>query len=203
MSGLKEYERFADKYLGRFAYHGDNVQVHEPSIFLKPDAISIGDGSRLDSIIKIEGGQGVHIGKGVHISSFCHLNIGGGKLHVGDYVALTSGVKVHTGSNTAAGESMSSASPPEMQVIQRGEVTIGDYAFIGSGAQVLMGVTIGEYAVVGAGAVVTKDVAPWSVVMGLPARPVGKRIRLSNGRLAISYYAKGPELAEILEEMYP
>ena len=44
--------------------------------------------------------------------------------------------------------------------------------FIGAGAVILMGVTIGDGAVVGAGAVVTGDVAPYTVVAGVPARTI-------------------------------
>jgi sugar O-acyltransferase (sialic acid O-acetyltransferase NeuD family) len=51
-----------------------------------------------------------------------------------------------------------------------GEITIGAGAFIGAGAVVLPRLTVGEGAVVGAGAVVTKDVPPFSVVVGSPAR---------------------------------
>ena len=43
-------------------------------------------------------------------------------------------------------------------------------ASIGSSATILAGVTIGEYAIVGAGAVVTKDVPPYTIVAGVPAR---------------------------------
>ncbi|MCK6509340.1 acetyltransferase [Myxococcota bacterium] len=53
-----------------------------------------------------------------------------------------------------------------------GEVVVGDHAFIGAGATILPRIQIGEDAVVGAGAVVTKDVAPRCVVVGVPARPV-------------------------------
>lgn len=56
-----------------------------------------------------------------------------------------------------------------------GDVTIGDFAWIGYGALVLPGVTIGEGAVVGAGSVVTKDVEAYTIVAGNPARPVGRR----------------------------
>ena len=51
-----------------------------------------------------------------------------------------------------------------------GGVTIGAGALVGIGARVLPGLTIGEGAVVGAGAVVVRDVAPWAVVAGVPAR---------------------------------
>jgi len=51
-------------------------------------------------------------------------------------------------------------------------ITIGDDVWIGGGAIVLGGVTIGDRAVVGAGSVVTRDVAPDTVVAGNPARPI-------------------------------
>ncbi|NGP45092.1 acetyltransferase [Bacillaceae bacterium SIJ1] len=54
-------------------------------------------------------------------------------------------------------------------------VTIGHDVWIGHGAIVMKGVTIGAGAVIGAGAIVTKDVEPYSVVVGVPARPIKKR----------------------------
>jgi maltose O-acetyltransferase len=56
-------------------------------------------------------------------------------------------------------------------------VVIGDHAWIGYRALVLPGVTIGEGGVVAAGAVVTKDVPPYAIVAGNPARVVGQRTR--------------------------
>ncbi|MCB0403420.1 MAG: N-acetyltransferase [Bdellovibrionales bacterium] len=47
-------------------------------------------------------------------------------------------------------------------------------ATIGANATIVCGVTIGEYAFVGAGAVVTRDVAPYTLVVGNPARAIGK-----------------------------
>jgi acetyltransferase-like isoleucine patch superfamily enzyme len=52
--------------------------------------------------------------------------------------------------------------------------TIEDGAMIGAGATLLPRITIGKGAIVGVGAVVTKDVAPGSIVMGVPAKETGK-----------------------------
>jgi acetyltransferase-like isoleucine patch superfamily enzyme len=58
-----------------------------------------------------------------------------------------------------------------------GPVSIGDYAWLSCRVVVLPGVTIGEGAVVAAGAVVTKDVEPYTLVGGVPAKPLGQRPR--------------------------
>ena len=55
-------------------------------------------------------------------------------------------------------------------------IVIEDYVWIATGAMILPGVTVGEGAVVAAGSVVTKDVPPWTVVAGNPAREVKKRV---------------------------
>jgi acetyltransferase-like isoleucine patch superfamily enzyme len=55
-------------------------------------------------------------------------------------------------------------------------VTVGPDVWVGYGAIVLSGVTVGRGAVVAAGAVVTTDVAPYDIVAGVPARPVGVRM---------------------------
>ncbi|WP_109612776.1 DapH/DapD/GlmU-related protein [Pseudaminobacter salicylatoxidans] len=54
-------------------------------------------------------------------------------------------------------------------------VRIGHDTWLGHGVTVLPGVTIGDGAVVGSGAVVTKDVAPYTIVAGVPARPIRER----------------------------
>lgn len=60
-----------------------------------------------------------------------------------------------------------------------GQVTIGTHVFIGAKALILPGVDIGEGAVVGAGSVVTKDIKPWTIVGGNPAKKIKKRIMKS------------------------
>jgi putative colanic acid biosynthesis acetyltransferase WcaF len=60
-----------------------------------------------------------------------------------------------------------------------GEIVIGEDAFLGARAFVLPGVTVGTGAVVSACAMVTRDVEPWTVVAGNPAKPIGRRPPLS------------------------
>ena len=60
-------------------------------------------------------------------------------------------------------------------IVKGGPVKIGDYAWICSRSIVLPGITIGEGAVVASGAIVTKDVPPYSIVAGIPAKVVGQR----------------------------
>jgi acetyltransferase-like isoleucine patch superfamily enzyme len=151
---------------------GEGSEVLDPhlSIFLNPHAIRIGRHCRVDGIVKIEGGQGVIIGAHVHIASFCHLNIGGGVLVIGDHAGIASGARIITGSNTPEGESMSASSPAAMQMVKRLQVVLEPFAFVGVGAIILPGVTIGKGAVVGAGAVVTRNVEDYAIVAGNPAR---------------------------------
>lgn len=58
-----------------------------------------------------------------------------------------------------------------------GDVVIGNFVWIGYRALVMPGVTIGDGAVVAAGSVVTKDVEPYTIVAGVPAKKIGERRR--------------------------
>ncbi|MFN7991282.1 MAG: CatB-related O-acetyltransferase [Candidatus Micrarchaeia archaeon] len=61
------------------------------------------------------------------------------------------------------------------RICRRGRIEVGNDVWIGTGATVLRGCRIGDGAIVGAGAVVTKDVRPYTIVAGVPAKQIGKR----------------------------
>lgn len=57
-----------------------------------------------------------------------------------------------------------------------GSIAIGDYVWIGAGSVILPGVTIGEGAVIGAGSVVSRDIPPYSIAAGIPAKVIKPRV---------------------------
>lgn len=106
----------------------------------------------------------VSIGEHSHINRDCTLDVRGG-LRIGDNVSVSPGVVIIT----SAKQSTSRGGGEGKRVV------IEDNAWVGVRAVVLPGVTIGHGAVVGAGSVVMQDVPPFAVVVGSPARAVGKR----------------------------
>jgi len=150
-------------------------RIFEPVLMLQPDMIHLAEGVRIDSFVDIRGGQGVWIGKYVHIANHASLNIGGGKLVIGDYAAVAAGCRVVTGSNKMDAPSLSAAAPAHMQHVERGRVCMEPYSTLYVNVVVCPNVTIGEGAVVLPGAVVTKDVPPWTIFGGIPAKKIGER----------------------------
>ncbi len=65
--------------------------------------------------------------------------------------------------------------PMKAQGLSHAPITVGDDVWIGANAVVVCGTTLGQGCVVGAGSVVTHDVEPFTIVGGVPARPIGHR----------------------------
>lgn len=72
--------------------------------------------------------------------------------------------------------------PDNVDAITRGPITIGHDVWVGARAMILSGVTIGDGAIIGAGAVVTRNIAPFSVNTGVPARQ--SRMRFADTQVA-------------------
>lgn len=149
--------------------------IHEPCVILRPERIILHPTARVDAFCKLEGGQGLSIGKHVHIASFSHLNVGGGRLIFGDHSGTSSHVVIASGQPDLSYLHISAVDPPEHRHPIRRETVIGRHVVIFAGAIILPGVTVGDGAVVAAGAVVRHDVPAYTIVAGVPAKPIGVR----------------------------
>lgn len=128
---------------------GKGSAIHMGARFYNPENIIIGN----DSII----------GEGVVLD-------GRAKLRIGDHVDIASEVMIYNSEHKIDSDNFAAAD----DVIQE-QVEIDDYSFIGPRAIILPGVKVGRGAIIGAGAVVTRDVEPFSVVGGIPAKKIGER----------------------------
>lgn len=130
----------------------------------------IGPRSSVHHGLKLFGGRGrVRIGAESTIQMDC-LIVGAGMadLTIGNRVAIAYRSCLLMGSHDVHSRSFGGLTGP---------ITIEDYAFIGSGAIIQLGVTVGEGTVVTASSVVTKSTPPYSIVRGNPAQVVGRRPR--------------------------
>lgn len=124
---------------------GKGSTIHTGARFYDPRNISIGE----DSII----------GEGVVLD-------GRDLLTVGSHVDIASEVMIYNSEHDVNDENFIARNSP---------VKIEDYVFIGPRVIVLVGVMVGRGAIVAAGAVVTKDVPPYAIVGGVPAKIIGER----------------------------
>jgi acetyltransferase-like isoleucine patch superfamily enzyme len=156
---------------------GSGALIYPLAKIVCPEALELGDQSTIDDFVFLNAGRSTRIGRYVHIG--CHASIiGGGELEVGDYAVIATGARILTASDTfGGGARMSTCLPDRYRAVLDAKVTIGRDAFIGANAVVLPGTTVGEGAVAGAGCVVTRDLLPWTVSVGAPARTVGTRPR--------------------------
>lgn len=126
------------------------IWIHEGVTLHSPEKISIGEKTSLNEFVFINGFGGVQIGK---------------------HVLIGSGVKIFSAEHPFEGREVA----PYFRPIDCKPVVIEDEAYLGLNAVILGGVRIGRGAVVGACAVVTKDVPPYAVVAGVPAKLIRYR----------------------------
>lgn len=112
----------------------------------------------------------LHIGKGTIIGDNALLDARSG-LFIGKSVNLSSNVSIYTRQHDHRDPYFACPDPQSKKM----SVEIDDRVWLGSNVIVLPGVHIGEGAVCCAGCVVTKDVPPYAVVAGIPAKQVGER----------------------------
>jgi acetyltransferase-like isoleucine patch superfamily enzyme len=127
-------------------------------------------GVRVLSHVVIYYPRNLSLGKNTGIAAQCQLNAAGG-IEIGNNVLVGPGAILWSQSHSWENAEILICD----QGWKRKPIVIGDDVWIGAGAIVLPGVHLAEGTVVAAGAVVTKSTEPYTLVAGVPARPIGRR----------------------------
>lgn len=135
---------------------------------------SLGKHVHIDIDFHCEYGKNIHIGDHVIINMNCTF-VDNNRIDIGNRVLIASDVKMYTATHSTSPSVRNYSGNPNpdfwCQTYAR-PIKIDDEVWIGGGAILLPGVTIGKGSVIGAGAVVTKDIPPYSVAVGNPARVI-------------------------------
>ena len=163
---------------GRNVYLGDYTYING----LSREGIRLCNNVRIREHVWIQAtssledlGRGLEVRENTYIGPRCTLGAGGG-ITIGSNVTIGAAVDILAENHQFADADVLI----NEQGVTRKGIAIEDDVWIGNRVIVLDGVRVGQGAVLGAGAVVTKDVPPYTVVVGNPARVVGKRT--SNSR---------------------
>ena len=166
--------------LAAFSYNAFIGKVPSPILrnaWLKVYLPDFGARTSVQSGCRFLNGRKVHFGKRNVINFGCLFDGRKFQIRTGDDVSIGPEAAILTLGHD----------PQSPDFADRGgDVVIGNRVWIAYRAVILPGITIGDGAVVGAGAVVTKDVEPYAIVAGNPARKIGERTKNLNYELNFS-----------------
>ncbi|AFZ20134.1 acetyltransferase (isoleucine patch superfamily) [Allocoleopsis franciscana PCC 7113] len=137
--------------------------------------LTIGTNSSIFMDAWFDSKKNFNLGKNSVINQNCRLD-NRGSITIGENVSISSEVCILTADHDLQSCDFTGRLRP---------VNIEDYVFIGTRAMILPGVTLGKGCAVAAGAVVTKSVPPFTIVAGVPAKPIG--MRQTNLQYRLSY----------------
>lgn len=138
--------------------HGQDIYIHPDSDL--GDNTSIGFGTKINGPAIIAGRENAPV-------------------KIGKYCAIGHGLKIRPRNHATSYVNLQDAFQnkyglPKLDAI-KGPVIVGNNVWIGDNVVILSGVVVGDGAVLGAGSIVTKDVPPYTIAVGSPAKPIRKR----------------------------
>lgn len=141
----------------------------DAQLFAEPGrAIEVGDGTSIAAGCYLHGP--ISTGKNVSINQGCRLEGGRAGISIGDNSRIAAGCHLFAFNHGMAPDRLIQAQP-----VTSGGIRIGCDVWIGAACGITDGVTIGDHAVIGMNSTVTRDVAPYAIMAGSPARQIGDR----------------------------
>lgn len=148
----------------------EGVFIHHTADIEEP--VYIGEGSKIWRFCHVE--SHARIGKQVMLGMGCHVSNGveiGDYSRLQDYCVLYRGVKI--GNACFLGPRVTFTNVKVPKIFRRAkfyDTIVENNVTIGAGSVIICGITIGEHSFIGAGSVITKDIPPYSLVIGNPGR---------------------------------
>jgi len=156
---------------------GLNLMAYSTINALSYDGVEIGNNFTLGkyAIIECTGvlrnvGNSLKIGNNVGINHYCFIGVRG-DIVIGDNVIFGPRVNVFSENHNYSNLEI----PIKNQGVTKDKTVIGNDVWIGANVSITSGVTVGDGSIIAAGAVVTKDVPPYSIVGGVPAKVLKNR----------------------------
>lgn len=184
MEGIKYTELMGENVMDKLKYCGKNVRIFQLAKIINPHCAEIDDNTIIFDFVFIDANKSFKIGKYSCITWQCVVE-GASYVTIGDRCFLGPGTKILGSTYEFDGYYTSQHLPGGASAIRYGAVTICDDAYLGANCTVMPGVTIGEGALVGANSFVNKDLEPWGIYVGNPARKIRDRIKPTDERRAI------------------
>ncbi|RJR40145.1 MAG: acyltransferase [Desulfobacteraceae bacterium] len=172
---IADMELMGENVKPRLKRCGDGVRIYPLAKLAFPHVIELGSHCRIRDFVFIFAGKGVVIGEYSDMQP--HSVIwGGGTTIIGDRVSVGPGtVLLSAVYSHAKGLKMVDGLEEGSSEALYGTLVIKDDVYIGANCSLMPNIVIGEGAVIGAGSFVNKDVDPWTIVAGSPARKINMR----------------------------
>ncbi len=159
-----------------FGKLGQNVLLSAKTSIYNAKDIEIGNDVRIDDFCVLSGRIILH--NNIHIATGCYLFAGVAGITMYDYSGLSSRCSIYAVTDDYSGEYLTNPTIPEMfRHVISGAVTIGKHAIIGTGCTILPNVTIGEGGSAGSMSLINKDIDPFWIYAGIPAKKMKERSR--------------------------
>lgn len=156
---------------------GSNVRVAKNCTLVGVENMSFGENVRIDgpTVLSASGDGYIRIGSYVHIGGMSFL-AGAGGIDMEDFSGLSQGVRIYSASDDYSGEALTNPTVPKRYLnVRIAPVRLGRHVIVGSGAVILPGCNIDDGASIGAMSLVKRNLAPWGIYGGTPARFIRKR----------------------------
>lgn len=159
-----------------FKNMGENILISRKCSIYGAQNIYFGSNIRIDDFCIISAISGELRLEGYnHISAFCYIN-SSGNITLKTFSGLSSRCSLYSSSDNYDGSCLTNPTvPKEFLDIKTAPIVLGKHVIIGNNSTILPGCSIGDGAAIGAFSLVTKDIEPFKIAVGIPAKPIKDR----------------------------